>query len=668
VPEKGTLSAAAIKKAVPCVTAEYRRQRDLWRAQVAREASVTAQQEAARPVEEHLRLQQLLQTAGFIPPDEQVDGVYGAATRTAISSFQGAENLPADGILSDMAADRLVRRAAISNSGVEAAGLDQSATNRIVDLHRRYLALSARIDGLDAKRMREEQLIAKITAGRVFAKEALALTLPPQVQASLTRFLSDAEGAGDAADGALLARLASELDAIKPAAEDAVSIARVTTPKNAFLVEGALDDVIVLFNDTGKAPSVVKNLRGDLVFEAGKTLACQPNGGFNDVTVSRQVNARLAKWGQSLKFPLPRCNLRGLTGYDLVVVSRGDLLKEKASDLTSVLSAVDAGAFASMLSLTGDEVKATVQAQAVRVLEIENAVEKGPKPGFGMIVLSTGSGVVCQVVGDDREAHEMLTAPHASRLGEEMQHKPSFVTTSADAAFVAAKRGQCGAIYASGADLKDLTPAFRRDEVAFRYLPIWIEPEQIDSARTAIAEGRTREIQQEADRRRRAEDEQRLAALKASDEAVVKAKRQAELQQQYGAMARTFEGVLTAEMKDFVEGRSPKTGQKYPVVGDWFEQQLEDRWDLMTVETALLDYGIAEFKGRSLEVAFALTTLKMRNRTLGEYKEQCFITGFISDKEFDMEREPISASCETVGNTLAEYRQAQRFTSRWLVQ
>jgi hypothetical protein len=103
------------------------------------------------------------------------------------------------------------------------------------------------------------------------------------------------------------------------------------------------------------------------------------------------------------------------------------------------------------------------------------------------------------------------------------------------------------------------------------------------------------------------------------------------------------------------------------VVRDWLNAQLQDRWELMAVETSILDYGVAEFKGRTLETAFSQTTVKMRNRVLGEYKEHCFVTGFISDKEFDVEREPFSARCETAAASLSAYRQGQRFASRWLV-
>ena len=39
-------------------------------------------------------------------------------------------------------------------------------------------------------------------------------------------------------------------------------------------MEGDRGDLIILYNDSGKAPSVVRNLRGELVFEDGRAAAC----------------------------------------------------------------------------------------------------------------------------------------------------------------------------------------------------------------------------------------------------------------------------------------------------------------------------------------------------------------------------------------------------------
>jgi hypothetical protein len=360
--------------------------------------------------------------------------------------------------------------------------------------------------------------------------------------------------------------------------------------------------------------------------------------------------------------------MKSLTAYDLVIFSRGELLKEKAPDLIALLSAVDAGVLVSMLSVSGEDVRAMVQAEAVAATEIEDGVEKGTKDGFGIVALSTGSGVVCEVVGDDRDAHQALLDQYRNRLGEELRTTPTFVATSADGAFVSAKRGQCGAIYGGAGDLKNLVVALRRDQIAFRYLPIWLKQDQISRSLEALSDQKKLEQEKDADARRRKEDEERLRRQREADEAAARGDKQAELQRQYGAMARAFEGQLAAEMKSLLESGSPQIAAKYPPVSAWLATQLRDHWELMNFDTALTDYGVAEFKGRSLETGFARTTIKMRNRVLGEYKESCFFTAYIDDKEFAMAREPFSAPCDSASTAMADYRQGERFTSRWLAQ
>jgi multidrug efflux pump subunit AcrA (membrane-fusion protein) len=225
------------------------------------------------------------------------------------------------------------------------------------------------------------------------------------------------------------------------------------------------------------------------------------------------------------------------------------------------------------------------------------------------------------------------------------------------------------------AALKDLAAAMTRDRITFRWLPLMVDQAQLQAAAASIAARQTASQQQEADRQRAAADQQRVAAARASEASAVRARAQEELRRQYGAMARAFETSLTTEMKSFLEaaaGLAPSTpttaifAQKYPEIVKWYAEQLSERWELVSVETVLVDYGIAEFKGRSLETAFAQHQIRLRNRILGEYKQQCFVTAFIADNEFSMDREPMAATCAEGAATSDLYRTAQRFSSRWI--
>jgi len=64
---------------------------------------------------------------------------------------------------------------------------------------------------------------------------------------------------------------------------------------------------------------------------------------------------------------------------------------------------------------------------------------------------------------------------------------------------------------------------------------------------------------------------------------------------------------------------------------DWNVQHYAEFWEVDRFSSSISDYGTVEFKGRTLEVAFARTIVKLRNAPLGEYQEKCFITGFITN-------------------------------------
>ena len=86
----------------------YRGQRHVW----FRLLAGPGVEEAFRLVEEHIELQARLQQLGFLPPSAEIDGVYGAATRTAIATWQRLNNRPETGLLSNADAALLRSRGA----------------------------------------------------------------------------------------------------------------------------------------------------------------------------------------------------------------------------------------------------------------------------------------------------------------------------------------------------------------------------------------------------------------------------------------------------------------------------------------------------------------------------------------------------------------------------
>lgn len=102
VPSSGSLPPDT-SDMVSCLARAYERQRAAWLSRL----SGPAADEARRPIERHVALQSLLRDKGFLPSAARIDGVYGSATRSAISAWQRANNLPVSSFLGDTDASML---------------------------------------------------------------------------------------------------------------------------------------------------------------------------------------------------------------------------------------------------------------------------------------------------------------------------------------------------------------------------------------------------------------------------------------------------------------------------------------------------------------------------------------------------------------------------------
>ena len=88
-------------------------------------------------------------------------------------------------------------------------------------------------------------------------------------------------------------------------------------------------------------------------------------------------------------------------------------------------------------------------------------------------------------------------------------------------------------------------------------------------------------------------------------------------------------------------------------------------WEETERQLTVIDYGSAEWSERDLEAIIMQAKVKVKNRTLGKYKDICFDLGYIWDQEFEMIRDPAAISC-TDGN-FSGWKNKQTFTSRWNV-
>lgn len=511
-----------------------------------------------------------------------------------------------------------------------------------------------------------QAVIERLNQSKAEAESALKAGVPPDLQTFLTGFVADIATVGPDTTPARLQELGDRYADRRGRIDEAARLARALTPKSRFLIEGERGDLIVLYNDSGKAPSVVRNLRGELVFEDGRAAACLYHAPLADVFLNRQIRDRSAAFGAQLNLPLTVCAPSALAEQDLIFAERDRLLREPVDRVIALAEAVNGGLYARLTVVDATALAAAKQAEATKANEVEATVRQRKGDGFGVIVAANATSVVCRVGDAKAEAQDAILARLAERLGDELPGRPITSPTSADGAFIGVKRGECGAVYAAAADLLALVEAMGRDGLEFRFLPIWIAPEEVARTQTAIEQGKRQKAEDQAARDRELRDRDAVERDKAAEEARKRESVERALRAQWGERARFFELALSEEAKAFADGRSSTFSDRYPKLARAYAMLRDDRWEYMSAQTTILDYGTAMYKERSLETALATSIIKMRNRLRGEYRDVCFVTGYVNDAEFGMVRDMIGEPCDGSGPKLTQYKQGERFVSRWV--
>ncbi len=229
IPETGKVTAA-VRKAIPCVAATYQRQRDAWSARVGREGPVSARQEIARSLEDHVRLQEALRNAGYLPSDATADGVYGGVTRKALVAFAEAEGMAADGFLGDGLASKL-GRGSISAPNVSLI-TDPSLPARIDAVARRYESYLADLGVEERDRSTRLQAQRQIDEQRKRVEALLAGPVPEDLRPELAVLVQQFDGTAPKDLPKAAEAIQQRFSQIEPRVREAEAIQRAVTDKN----------------------------------------------------------------------------------------------------------------------------------------------------------------------------------------------------------------------------------------------------------------------------------------------------------------------------------------------------------------------------------------------------------------------------------------------------
>ena len=274
--------------------------------------------------------------------------------------------------------------------------------------------------------------------------------------------------------------------AVTPNAPPAVGLP--TTEKNRFLVEGDLDDVEILYNANSKAPHIAQNLRGDFVFSQNEARICLfgQNPAGLALTAEQAVLAKADT--RQIAVTVELCNPEQLLSYDIVATQRNAFLQTKRDDALALIKTIEDDDYRKFAEVTAADLNKAADAERAQIEKIKANVADGAPDGFGVVLLKTESSNLCLAVGGEVPSHRQLLLRDEDKLNLEMQTEVVIKDTNIDDAFVDVQKRQCGAVYASAADLKTLTAALTRNDIPYAFSTLWILPADVEREDAELAE------------------------------------------------------------------------------------------------------------------------------------------------------------------------------------
>lgn len=491
---------------------------------------------------------------------------------------------------------------------------------------------------------------------------AIEAALAEPASAEMIRSLNVANEAiasmdlGDSLVGFLSQRAASKVVAAGPVATNGLAV----TPANVDLLEGAADDLLVLRNSV--APHLVYDLVGNLRVDGGVASVCWIHTAPENPIALLMARQQLGAMGVD-RLDLAQCE-RPLEKADFVMLRRGDFLALPPSVAQPMVAAFEDGRLKTMVLVSGGEAIAESNRLAGESNAIAGRIANATLRGYGFLQLTRGQGGICAAVAD--------LAPHGDGLARRADTIAFFfaeprlkASMSAEQAFVAAQRGECSGIYGASADLRTLSEALGKADIGFTTAPIWIESEEVDSEITRLAELSAQQVKDEAARQQAEQAAAALDAAKTADQRSELEKRQAALRAEYAERASGAQKDIADLVRDLVQtGNSGELVGLFPQTFQLIRNAVADKWVVIDTQDDLADYGTAVWQGRAVEAILVRITTERENSTLGLYRSDCVVLGYLIDREFRINRDSIEAACSDE-ETIAAWVAGREMQSIW---
>ena len=361
----------------------------------------------------------------------------------------------------------------------------------------------------------------------------------------------------------------------------------------------------------------------------------------------------------------------------MLVLRRAEILKGTFGDIGSLIKGLSSDTYVKGFIITTDDVKAAKDKREVELSTLKNAIEKGTIKGYGVIVVTNDGKLFCNTAAELAKIFPDLSRDLMSAKDFESINPAKLKTADVDTdtAFISLKKQQCRAVFGNADSLRTLMDALTRDKqkVAFSLDGRWIPEETIAAYEQGKSEQEKKHLQEEAEARQRLAAERELAERRAEETGKIDAEKQEALRAANGARVTSLKNDYLKHTEELVQSSmqavsSTYLGKLHPELAQWYQARLSEGWEFVSFTVDVLDYGTSTWKGRALEAFVVTSTIRIRNRAIGEYKELCYVGAHIVDVEFSMTREPLFATCERAKSNLDRWEAASDFTSKWNIE
>jgi hypothetical protein len=293
-------------------------------------------------------------------------------------------------------------------------------------------------------------------------------------------------------------------------------------------------------------------------------------------------------------------------------------------------------------------------------LKIASEVENSLKTGFGVIIVTDAGNPACVVAGDPVKEVGLFELLQRDKelISRRLRFDWNIINMTADNAFVALTRQQCGYAAGDANTLRTLMLALRRDGKNYQFSPIWFSTDDV------IAAG--------ADEIKRRESLEKEREDRSSKDEALRRQEEERLRKENGPIARALmdrvHGVVKSDAFKPLTDKSRKaveTQGPFPAFASWLNRRFDDQWETTDVVSKIGDYGKVQWNGRILDGIIVKTTLTQKNRIRGAYETSCFIFGLVDDQEFSMSRDMFGVQCGSSKPVLDDWKARREFRSLW---